>query len=234
MDNPLSKESQEKKISELEQELAKLKGQVNSEQDRFIEDELRKPLPEFKTLFKWSSPSRPFVRRDKKYFLKVAAGILVGILVAAVLQNIPMILVLSALMFVIYVFGTVEPEKVNHAITTRGINTMNETYLWAELRAFWFSKKHGSLILNVETRKRYPSRIIMLVSEDDLKQIMPIVYRYLEYTDIPKQGWLSRRSDGAFLRFSDDETGVWLKELLSTNDQKLGKVPYSVKLNLRP
>lgn len=233
MDNPLSKETQDQKIEQLEQELAKLKGQVSSEQGKFSEEELRKPLPKLETLYKWSAPSRPFVKRDRTYFLKVALGVLIGILFAAVLQNIPMILVFSALMFVVYVFGTVKPDVVNHTITTRGINSFSETYTWDELNTFWFTKKHGSLILNVETKRRYPSRIILLASEDDVKNIMPRMYRYIEYFDIDKQGWLSRRSDGSFLKLMNDEKGTYLQEIISKSEKDRGKQPYVFQLNLQ-
>ncbi|MEI6462921.1 MAG: hypothetical protein WCO33_04645 [bacterium] len=168
------------------------------------------PLEE---LFSWKSPSRVFVARDKSWFLKVAAAFLVIILLLAFLQEIVLIIVLIALLGLIYILSTVPPDIAEHAITNRGIRSFDKMYYWKDLGDYWFSVKQGFTLLNVDTKLRFPSRIIMVVKPGDEKEITKILTDKLKYLVMPedkKQGWLARTSDGIYqskeeVLFGDEE-----------------------------
>src|SRR3990167_6020313 len=76
--------------------------------------------------------------------------------------------------------ATVEPEKTEHKITTRGVKTGEKLYKWEELSRFWFTDKWGQQILNIDTRLRFPSRLIMLLADQSQDKIKEILGKYLQ------------------------------------------------------
>ncbi|HKZ35716.1 MAG TPA: hypothetical protein VJ242_03305 [Patescibacteria group bacterium] len=135
---------------------------------------------ELKTILSWQAPVRPFKKRDKEFFTTVAA---IAFLVCVILLFIKEwlgIAVVASLVFVGYVLATVEPEKTEHEITTRGVKTGEKLYKWEELSRFWFTDKWGQQILNIDTRLRFPSRLIMLLADQSQDKIKEILGKYLQ------------------------------------------------------
>lgn len=138
---------------------------------------------ELKTLIAWQAPVRPFKKRDKEFFTTVAA---IAFLVCVILLFIKEwlgIAVVVSLVFVGYVLATVEPEKTEHEITTRGIKTGEKLYKWEELRRFWFSNKWGQQILNVDTKLRFPSQLILLLADQSQDKIKELIGKYLQFEE---------------------------------------------------
>lgn len=138
---------------------------------------------ELKSLLIWQAPVRPFKKRDKEFFTTVAA---IAFLVCVILLFIKEwlgIAVVASLVFVGYVLATVEPEKTEHEITTRGVKTGDKLYKWEELNRFWFSDKWGQTILNIDTKLRFPSRLIMLLNDQPQDKIKQMLSRYLQFEE---------------------------------------------------
>lgn len=150
---------------------------------------------EVKTLLKWESASRPFKRRDTKYFINL--GIIIFVLAAILLfvQEFLLIGVLLALLFVSYVLGTVEPEKMDHKITNQGLTTGNRSYLWNELSDFWFTEKYGEVVLNVGTKIRFPARLLVLVPFMDRDKVKEILVEYLPFREVAPTSWMDQTVD---------------------------------------
>ncbi|MEI6887312.1 MAG: hypothetical protein WCK31_03710 [bacterium] len=204
-----------------EDELKLLREKVSELEKKSIEKE-EKP-EEFDTplevIFNWKSPSRVFVARDRSWFLKVAAIFLVIILLLAFLQEIVLIVVLIALLGLIYILSTVPPDIAEHEITNRGIRSFEKMYYWKELGEYWFSIKQGFTLLNIDTKMRFPSRIIMIVKPGDEKEMTKILSKKLTYLQLPldkKQGWLARTSDGVYQS---------KEEILFGEEEKTSKSP---------
>jgi hypothetical protein len=138
---------------------------------------------ELKTLLTWQAPVRPFKKRDKEFFTTVAA---IAFLVCVILLFIKEwlgIAVVGSLVFVGYVLATVEPEKTEHELTTRGIKTGDKLYKWEDLKQFWFNDKWGQQILNVDTRLRFPSRITLLLAEKSQEEVKTVLSRYVQFEE---------------------------------------------------
>ncbi len=150
---------------------------------------------EVKTLLEWESASRPFKRRDAKYFTNLAIIIFVLAAILLFVQEFLLIGVLLALLFVSYVLGTVEPEKMDHKITTQGITTGNRSYLWNELNDFWFSEKYGETVLNVGTKIRFPARLLVLVPFIDREKVKDILVEYLPFREVAPTSWMDQTVD---------------------------------------
>lgn len=145
---------------------------------------------EIKTLLTWRSPSRPFKRRSRDYFTTIAAIVfLIGVILLFIKEFL-LIGVILALMFVSYVLATVPPEEVEHEITTEGINTGSKTYLWTELKDFYFSSHWGAAILNVNTKLKFPGRLIILIHETEKEKIKAELGKHLSFREKPVMTWI--------------------------------------------
>lgn len=148
-------------------------------------------LVELKSLLKWESPVRPFKKRDKDYYTTIAAIVFLLAVILLFLKEWLLIAVMVALTFVTYVLATVEPENTEHEITTRGIVTGGKSYLWRDLRAFWFSKKWKDNILNIDTNLKFPSRLMMLAGGKSESQVKEILKKHLE-EEMPEDTFMDR------------------------------------------
>lgn len=191
-------EELQKKIEELEKEIEK-RGDTKDEPEKVVVVKQEKYEP-LKILYEWISPQRPFVKRNKAWFLKVTFLALIFILLAAMLQDFMIILVICVVVLVVFLLGSIPPGAVKHQITNKGIRSIGTLYKLGELKQFWVAEKNGQKIVYVDTSLTIPSRLVMLVSRKDEMTVVKQLSRFLDYKEPPeKQGWLSKLSDGVFV-----------------------------------
>ena len=142
--------------------------------------------PREETLLVWTSPSRVFKKRDRRFFTTIATIILVVSLLSALSGQYALIAVIVALFFLVYALSAVEPEDVSHRITNKGISYCNgKFYPYEELKVFFFTDKGDRIALNVDTKKYYPGRLFMLIDKKDKEKIRGILENYLTYVEEP-------------------------------------------------
>lgn len=151
-----------------------------------------------RVLFSWKAPARPFKKRDKEFFTTVLAlAFLIGLIMFFIDGILP-VAVVMALVFLIYVLSTVQPDEVEHSITNKGIIFAGKKYRWDELVRFWFTKRFGNELLIIESMQ-VPNRIEIVVSGQDQEKIKDAVEDYLLYEEAAPNfldkaaGWLSKR-----------------------------------------
>lgn len=152
-----------------------------------------KPEP-LKTLLTWSASERPFKRRSREFFTTAGAFIFLTGVILLFIKEWLLILVMIALVFVVYILATVEPRKVEHKITNRGIITGKRRYNWEELGRFWFTEKFGNKILHIETLFGLSRRLLMLLGETKQEQVEKILSDYLLFEE-PEKTWIDRSSE---------------------------------------
>jgi len=155
-----------------------------------VETKVKKPV-ELRSLLKWQAAVRPFKKRDKDYYTTIAAIVFLLAVILLFLKEWLLIGVMVALMFVAYVLATVEPENVEHEITTIGIVTGNKTYKWEDLKGFWFGKKWKDVILNIDTKLSFPGRLMMLLGDKKQEEIKKILEKYIQF-EIPEKTFMDR------------------------------------------
>lgn len=160
----------------------------NSLKDKEVEK-----VVELKSLLKWEAAVRPFKKRDKDYYTTIAAIVFLLAVILLFLKEWLLIAVLIALMFVAYVLATVEPEKTEHEITTRGVMTGGKNYAFGDLKNFWFSKKWKDTILNVETKLKFPGRLMFLLGGKTESQVREVLKDYL-VEEVPEETFMDRSS----------------------------------------
>ncbi len=136
-----------------------------------------KPLPEEKILT-WQAPSRPFKKRNKKYFSTVAVIALLVALILGFAGQLVAVTVVIAVAFLVYALSVIPPQDVTYQISTYGIRIENSLYYWEELGRFWFTDKYDQEILNIETI-RFPGRITLLLGDQDKDLIDQILSEVL-------------------------------------------------------
>ncbi len=154
---------------------------------------LPRPAPaEFKVLLKWMAPSRPFKKRDREYYTTIGAIVFLLVVILLFLKEWLLIAVIVAITFVSYVLAAVPPDLVEHEINTRGIILAGKLFAWDNLLRFWWVKKWGQDLLMIEVKKGFPTRLSLMIGEQDKKQITEVMSRYLSQ-ERPSEGWV----DGA-------------------------------------
>jgi len=149
-------------------------------------------------LLTWKAPNRLFKRRGREYFTTAAAIAFLVIVILVVMREWLAILVVAAFYFANYVFGTVAPEEVEHQLTNRGVNSGGKSYGWEEMVRFWIEEKWGQKVLYIDTKMRFPKRLVLLLGEVESKKIEEIVVKYLPLEE-PQKTWM-------------DNASVWLQE----------------------
>ncbi|MFH0863754.1 MAG: hypothetical protein V1858_01530 [Candidatus Gottesmanbacteria bacterium] len=150
-------------------------------------------------LLSWKSPSRPFKKREKEFFRTIGAIVFLLAVILIFIKEFLLIGAIIALAFVAYVLATVPPEEVEHQITTNGIDSTGHFYKWEELINFWFGNKWGLPILYVQTKTRFPGRLVILTSGQDQTKIKEILIKYLTFKEKPEKNWM-------------DDAAKWLGE----------------------
>ncbi|QQG41870.1 MAG: hypothetical protein HYV90_00975 [Candidatus Woesebacteria bacterium] len=152
-------------------------------------------------LVSWSAPARPFKRRDKQFFVTVfaMAGILGLVLFFA--EGFMPVLLIIALVFLYYVLSTVEPERIEYKITSKGIKIGNNLTSWSFLNRFWFTKRFDQELLVIDTGL-IPGRIEMVIEPSVKEKITKEISAYLPLEEVPASGidkftdWVGKKLPG--------------------------------------
>jgi hypothetical protein len=154
-------------------------------------------------LFEWDAPIRLKYAFDMKTFMTIVAAALIFIIYLAVLGKYMLMLSIISLLFFLYVSGTTEPIIIKNLITARGVDTLDKLYEWFILDKFWFSVKNDQHMLIIETKLKFPSRLILILDEKDRKAIFMLLQEKLLYRDIRKMKKMEAMSFGEYVKLED-------------------------------
>lgn len=146
-------------------------------------------------LLQWSSPSRPFKKRDRDFFTTIGAMAFLIVVILFFMKEWLLIGAILALIFVVYVLNTIPPEEIKHEITTQGLISGQHNYKWEDLKEFWFYQKYGHETLLVQTKMRFPPRLIILLNGTDKEIIKKTLSPHLMYKEIPEKTWMDNAAD---------------------------------------
>ena len=138
-----------------------------------------------KSVVTWKSPVRIFKPRSRNYFIKVGMYALVFILAAIAFKEYIFVGVILALVFVVYVFATAEPETIEHKINSMGVVSGEKPFLWEELDSFWFETRGEDRLLLVSTDLHFPSRLIILLTTVSERTLLDVLEKHLHFHQGP-------------------------------------------------
>jgi hypothetical protein len=176
-----------------------VKGEVLLVKDDVTEKKVVQKI----TLFDWEAPIRFKFPLDMKTYMTTVGLSMIFVVYLAVLGHYGLMASLIALLFFVYVAGTTEPITVKHLITSRGIDTMEKMYEWYMLDQFFFTKKDDEYMLHVDTKLRFPARLLLVVHKKDISPIFVLLQDKLLYRDIRNQSWLEKRNFGEYIKLEE-------------------------------
>lgn len=180
------------KIADLEREIEKVKSGEGKKKAKKIEN-----LAPQEVLYSWTALSRVFVERDKKWFLVISFFALLLILFFAFLQDIMIILVICTSVLILFLLASIKPGEVNHLISNKGLDSIEEHYKWENLKEFWVSEKFNQKVMHVSTNIHFPSELVLLLGRNDELKVVDLMANFLPYKEYnPKEGWLTKITDG--------------------------------------
>lgn len=153
------------------------------------------PTEEKKILFSWKSLSRPFKKRDKDFFTTVGAIVFLICVILFFIKEWFLIAAILGLTFLVYILNRVPPEEIEHKITSKGITTGDSDYPWQDLTSFFFTESYGSRLLNIENKKRFYGRLILVINSGDEQKIKEILAKYLTFKEEPEVNFVDKAAD---------------------------------------
>jgi hypothetical protein len=155
-------------------------------------------LDEDTVYMRWESPSRLFKKRDKDFFRNILAIVALILVILFFAREFILILAVLSVVFLIYVFSTVPPENIAHAITSLGIETSGKFYPWDSMSEFWFEKQWDQHMLVITPKMG--TRLIILLGDVEEEGVKDVLKRHLLFSEIPKKTmvdnaatWLSKK-----------------------------------------
>jgi hypothetical protein len=125
---------------------------------------LYRPIPE-EILVEWDAPARPFKKKNRQFFTTtIVIAILVSLILFFAGQVLPVAVVISAV-FLIYVTAVIPPSNVHIKLSNYGLYIGKEAFAWQEMGRFWFDKKNGQEVLQIELF-RFPGRLTLVIIDE--------------------------------------------------------------------
>ena len=154
----------------------------------------REEPKEERVLVSWRAAGRPFKRRDREYYTTIGAIVFLVAIILLFLKEWLLIAVMIALAFVAYVLASVPPEETKHELTNKGIRTGDKLYRWQELWRFWIEEKWRQKMLVVETRYKFPRRLLLMLGEADEELVKRTLKEYL-FLEKPEPTFMDKASE---------------------------------------
>lgn len=151
-----------------------------------------------KDLVTWSAPARPFKRRDREFYVTLAAMAGIVALILFLVEGFMPVLLIISLFFLFYVLSTVEPENIEYKITTKGIKIEGRRTDWGNLGRFWFSRRFDHDLLIIESAN-LPGRIELVISTERKEEVRRALSAYLFEEEVPPSpldkaaNWFSKK-----------------------------------------
>ena len=137
-----------------------------------------------KDLFVWETPSRPFKKRGRDFWITVIGMASIGAFILFLIEGVmPVILIISVL-FLFYVLSTVAPEKITCKITTKGVRVADRLNEWDTLVRYWFGERLGTHLLIFQTMF-LPGRLELVILEEDREKIKKALQKFVQYEKLP-------------------------------------------------
>lgn len=155
--------------------------------------ETKDKASDVRVLVSWRAPARIPVKHNRDWYVTLGVVVFLVIVIFVLLRMFLEIALVLSLSFAMYALYSSTPEETDSRITTQGLTTGGRTYIWEELRSFWFETKYGHRQLVVETRFGFP-RLIFAVLSPEMKteDIIYTLTPYLSYREFVEPTFLDK------------------------------------------
>ena len=156
-------------------------------------------------LFDWESPTHLMKEYPREFFSTLIVICILLSLIFVFFQEWFAIGVVWPALFLFYALTKTQAQMVEHRITTQGIVSLNRSYLWAELGAFWFIEKDNTVFLHVATGG-IPGQLVIIIDKEDKEIIRDTLAHYLPYIEVWEKSLVEKISDWVSAKFPVQKT----------------------------
>lgn len=138
-------------------------------------------VKEEKELFAWKALSRPYQKKDRDFWVTALASAGLICVILFVIGEWGLIAAILSLLFFYYVLTTVQPEKVNYRITSKGVYLpgAEQRVDWDYLKSYYLGKKWGHDLVKIETYLGGLPLISLVISSQDQNKVKDLLKKYL-------------------------------------------------------
>lgn len=154
-----------------------------------------------KVLFEWEALERPFKERNREFWVSVLSVAGVFSFILLIVEGVMPVILTISILFLFYILSTVKPEKINYAITNKGVKMADNTTDMELLIRFWFGKRFGSDLLIFHT-VNFLGRLELVINGNDKKKIGDVLEKYIPQEEVSSTGlekaatWFSEKIPG--------------------------------------
>ena len=159
------------------------------------------------TLLEWRAAARPFKKRDRSFFLNVAALAFLIIVILFFMREFLIIGTALAVVFVAYALVAVPPPIIPYKITEKGIWIDEVFYRFSDLSEYWFESHLETVVLVVTLPQRRIGRILLVVPMDKKDSLDDLLRSRLVFREKPLKSTIDRFAD-------------WLKTKVPLEEEK--------------
>lgn len=167
------------------------------------------PLEKERTLLSWQATARPHKKRSKDFYTTIGAIVFLLSIILVFFKEFLLIGAIWALAFLSYVLAKTEPETVEYSLTTRGVKSGKNKFLWRELGRFWFEKRWGSEIVMIDTFRPFPGRLMLMLGSIPEEKVREILVKRVMH-DKPEDTFV-------------DKASKWLQEKVPLEEETMSK-----------
>lgn len=131
--------------------------------------------PDEVELLKWKSQERVYKKRGKDFFSTVIViAVLVSIIMFFIEGVMPVVLI-WAVVFVMWAINKTPPKESEHQMTSWGIRTGGNLYVYGNMVCYWFEEKWGTKVMYVLMERGFPKLLMILVNANDEEKIRKVM-----------------------------------------------------------
>ncbi len=142
--------------------------------------------PNPQIIYSWDAPLRPYIKRSpfvvRTY---ISIGVLLS-LIAIFFGDLPLMLVILAILFIFFVFTVTPPPVIINKITQFGIETSGTTIRWDVLSHFYFARRFNYDVLILVTHEPYSHHFYIVVPDEKTKEsIVKTISEHVMFQEKP-------------------------------------------------
>ena len=161
-------------------------------------------------IYSWEAPLRPYIKRSPFVMrVYISIGVLLS-LIAIFFGDLPLMLVILAILFIFFVFTVTPPPIVTNRITEFGFETSGATTRWDVLSHFYFTKRFNYDVLVMVTHEPYSHHYYVVIPNEAAKErVAKTLSDHILYQEHPT-------------RTITDKLVDWFSQFLLTEDVTSG------------
>lgn len=143
------------------------------------------------TLFTWEAPERPFQKKSRDFYRKVAVIAIFFSILLIIFWNVTLVIVIWIAYGLFYVSTTIEPKNVTHRITNNGVDYASvQLYVWEELESFHYERSLDKDLLILYTKSGFPGSLYLILSESvDKTALTNMLNTYISIEENPQKNF---------------------------------------------